>query len=316
VNAAPTVEAVNANGTQPERKEGSPPGAGQLARVTQKDPRWNDASAREDSHPHTHSATNPRRCSELNGHGQPCKAKAVKNGRCAMHAGLSDPRAMGALGGAKSETPLRRAVRQDEALQAKAKSVLEQALDGEDEKRRFEAATKLYSIRAQGPPADTRQQELEQRRGYGTLGLHGLVEIALFGGPAETGLAKMGRGDGDILRQPEWADLIDRAAARLAKIRAETPRRSRMETRPPDMPRISDRAGPRVSVDIPRSTFDSFKRPGRLAGSRLGCPEGSGSRRPQSASRWPWRHTRPLTRPRRRRRSWVTRAARPDLAGG
>ena len=50
-------------------------------------------------------------------------------------------------------TKLRREVAADEALRVKAKAALEDALDGDDERRRFEAAKSLYSFRSAAPPA-------------------------------------------------------------------------------------------------------------------------------------------------------------------
>jgi hypothetical protein len=61
---------------------------------------------------------------------------------------------LGRKGGSRSPlTKLRREVAADEALRQKAKAALEDALDGEDERRRFEAAKSLYSFRSAAPPA-------------------------------------------------------------------------------------------------------------------------------------------------------------------
>jgi hypothetical protein len=97
---------------------------------------------------------------------------------CAMHSGLSDPKEMGRAGGLKTpETELRKAVKHDDALREKARKALEAALDGDDEKRRFEAAKSLYSFRAAAPPAEYEQREPGQRAYLGT-GLGEVVALA------------------------------------------------------------------------------------------------------------------------------------------
>jgi hypothetical protein len=117
-----------------------------------------------------------QRCSEKNRYGQPCRAKAIKDGRCAMHSGLSDPRAMGRkLNGKARMTKLRREVAKDEQLLQRAKGVLAEALDGDDEKRRFEAATRLVSFRAAQPPAETAKAEHSLYRPHS---LHSIVLLA------------------------------------------------------------------------------------------------------------------------------------------
>jgi hypothetical protein len=82
------------------------------------------------------------------------QARAVERGLCAIHSGRVDPAEIGRKGGSRSPlTKLRREVAADEAFRVKAKAALEDALDGDDEKRRFEAAKSLYSFRAAAPPA-------------------------------------------------------------------------------------------------------------------------------------------------------------------
>jgi hypothetical protein len=69
--------------------------------------------------------------------------------------GLVDSKAIGKKGGSRSPlTRLRRAA--DDDLREKARQALAEALDGDDEKRRFEAAKSLYSFRAASPPEDRR----------------------------------------------------------------------------------------------------------------------------------------------------------------
>jgi hypothetical protein len=61
-------------------------------------------------------------------------------------------RELGRMGGLRSPmTKLRKQVAHDEALRQKAKQALEDALDGDDPRRRFEAAKSLYSFRAADP---------------------------------------------------------------------------------------------------------------------------------------------------------------------
>jgi hypothetical protein len=83
-------------------------------------------------------------------------------------------RALGRKGGSRSPlTKLRKAA--DDELRDKAKAALVDALDGDDEKRRFEAAKSLYSFRAVQPPAGGQAQQ--QSRGK-PVGLAALLEVA------------------------------------------------------------------------------------------------------------------------------------------
>jgi hypothetical protein len=85
---------------------------------------------------------------------------------------------IGRRGGRRSPlTRLRRAVRDDEELRAKAEAALEAALDGDDEKRRFEAAKSLYSFRAAAPPAgeQARDQQDEARMHVGLFDVIGVA---------------------------------------------------------------------------------------------------------------------------------------------
>jgi hypothetical protein len=133
---------------------------------------------------------------------------------------------MGRAGGLKKpETELRKAVKEDDALREQAREVIKRAMAGEDvSKAQLDAARSLFAYRAASPP--------EERREYGESGVHfsdgrrvhsllDLLELALFGGADGRGLADHGPGDGDPLRNPEWQALVDRAAARVAEIRAE-----------------------------------------------------------------------------------------------
>jgi hypothetical protein len=111
-------------------------------------------------------ASESSRCEALNARGERCGKRAVRGRFCLVHAGAQDMAEIGRRGGRRSPlTRLRRAVRDDEELRAKAKAALEAALDGDDEKRRFEAAKSLYSFRAAAPPAgeQARDQQDEAR---------------------------------------------------------------------------------------------------------------------------------------------------------
>ena len=112
---------------------------------------------------HTLSAN---RCSATNRFGQPCKARAIERGLCAMHSGKTDPRKLGVKGGSSQESALRKAARTDAEIIEKAKGALVDQLDGKDEKRRFEAAA-LFSFRPQAPPAEHQGQEPREHIGRG-----------------------------------------------------------------------------------------------------------------------------------------------------
>jgi hypothetical protein len=84
---------------------------------------------------------------------------------------------MGRKGGSSQETALRKAVREDEALREKAKRALADALDGNDERRRFEAAKSLFSFRADTPPQERQEQEERRHRG-GVFSLESLFAVA------------------------------------------------------------------------------------------------------------------------------------------
>src|SRR4051812_46336209 len=91
------------------------------------------------------------RCLGHNRAGVPCARRAVKDGFCTSHhpTEAQDMKALGALGGRTPKvTALRRAaVEQDDSLREKARAALAEALDGADEKRKFEAAKSLFSYR-------------------------------------------------------------------------------------------------------------------------------------------------------------------------
>jgi hypothetical protein len=95
-----------------------------------------------------------RTCNATNRRGKPCQARAVTpDGKCAMHGGLTDPRELGRRGGqVRPNTKLREAA--DDDLREKARAVLLEQLEGEDERRRFEAAKSLFSYRAAQPPTE------------------------------------------------------------------------------------------------------------------------------------------------------------------
>jgi hypothetical protein len=104
-----------------------------------------------------------RTCTATNKRGEPCGARAIERGLCAVHSGKVNPAEIGRRGGSRSPlTKLRRAA--DDELRDKAKAALVDALDGDDEKRRFDAAKTLYSFRAAAPPAG------EQARGQQSEG--------------------------------------------------------------------------------------------------------------------------------------------------
>ena len=109
-----------------------------------------------------------------------------------MHSGLTDPRAMGRKGGDSTETALRKQARKDDTIFEKARGVMIAALDGSDEKRRFEAGSKLFSYRAQVPPAETRIDEQTRPltpKGRPVEGLEDVIDFMTQ--HPETGLLEM-----------------------------------------------------------------------------------------------------------------------------
>lgn len=79
----------------------------------------------------------------------------MADGYCTVHHPTQgqDMKALGKRGGSRPKmTALRREVEHDAELLAKAKRVMAEELDGDDSKRRFEAAKALASFRAAAPP--------------------------------------------------------------------------------------------------------------------------------------------------------------------
>src|SRR5262245_8803152 len=102
--------------------------------------------------------SNGSRCLGLNRAGLPCARRAVKDGYCTTHHPTEgqDMRELGRRGGqVRPNTKLRQAA--DDDLREKARAVLLEQLDGDDERRRFEAAKSLFSYRAAPPPAEHEQ---------------------------------------------------------------------------------------------------------------------------------------------------------------
>src|SRR5215211_5116706 len=109
----------NADRTQPERDGAAQGDAASGPEATQVDVGGPDGTMRQRGVPGA-------RCGGTNRFGLPCRARAVKNGMCAVHAGLSDPVAMGKKGGSRTpETDLRKAVKHDDELREKARRALE-----------------------------------------------------------------------------------------------------------------------------------------------------------------------------------------------
>jgi hypothetical protein len=91
------------------------------------------------------------RCSAQNRHGERCGRQASEGGLCIVHGAKQDMAALGRMGkGERRQTKLRKAA--DDDLREKARTALAEALEGDDEKRRFEAAKSLFSYRAEAPP--------------------------------------------------------------------------------------------------------------------------------------------------------------------
>ena len=125
-------------------------------------------------------ALQSQRCSATNRHGEPCRARAIERGLCAMHSGKTDPREMGRAGGLKRpETELRKAVKADDGLRDLARETLEQALKGAPvDKLRLDAARSLFSYRAQQAPSDYELREPEKRASKGVTGLGDVILLA------------------------------------------------------------------------------------------------------------------------------------------
>lgn len=110
--------------------------------------------------------SNGSRCRGKNRRGEPCQCHASEpGGFCIVHAGKQSMSELGRRGGrVKPTTKLRANV--DDELREKARRALEEALDGSDEKRRFEAAKSLFSYRAAAPPhrSDRNRREASTSR--------------------------------------------------------------------------------------------------------------------------------------------------------
>jgi hypothetical protein len=113
-------------------------------------------------------------CEAMNARGERCAKRAVRGRFCLVHAGEQNMAELGRKGGSRSPlTKLRQAA--DDELREKAKAALVDALEGDDEKRRFEAAKSLYSFRAAAPPTQTAAVE---RSGGKPIALTDLLEAA------------------------------------------------------------------------------------------------------------------------------------------
>ena len=149
--------------------------------------RWNDASGTTETLPHRDRVKIPshQRCSSTNRHGEPCKAKAVKDGKCAMHSGLTDPVAMGRRGGLQTpETVIRRELRDDEKIRDSAKDVLRRGLAGDESitKTMLDAARSVVSWRAMAPPDEPRDDDrnsVTTLHGRPVTGLCDVLELAV-----------------------------------------------------------------------------------------------------------------------------------------
>jgi hypothetical protein len=114
------------------------------------------------------NSVNDSRCSGTNRFGRPCGAKAVKDGRCAMHAGLSDAVKMGRAGGLKApETQIRRALKEDDQVREQAKDVIRRGMAGDPSvtKTMLDAARSVFSFRAAQPPQEQAPPEREHLGG-------------------------------------------------------------------------------------------------------------------------------------------------------
>lgn len=159
-------------------------------------------------------------CQATNARGKRCGKRAARGRFCLVHAGEQDMRELGRKGGSRSPlTKLRNAA--DDDLREKAKAALIDALEGDDEKRRFEAAKSLYSFRAAVPPTAPAMHEdngLSLRNGRRVVGLADLLELCLEPGGIR-GVFDSARMQDVILRAAEQVHELQAAG-----VRVETPK--------------------------------------------------------------------------------------------
>ncbi len=119
-------------------------------------------------------------------------------------------RELGRRGGqVRPNTKLRKAA--DDDLREKARAVLLEQLEGDDERRRFEAAKSLFSYRAAQPPAERRgggaEGGVSLSDGRKVIGLADLLELALEDAKG-------------IFESTRMQDVILRAAERVRELQA------------------------------------------------------------------------------------------------
>jgi len=126
--------------------------------------------------------SNGARCRGRNRAGLPCQRRAVKDGFCTTHHPTEgqDMRELGRRGrNVRPQTRLRKAA--DDDLREKARQALAEALDGDDEKRRFEAARALFSFRAGSPPEERKDFAGSQVATADGRPVTGLSDVIRFG---------------------------------------------------------------------------------------------------------------------------------------
>jgi hypothetical protein len=154
-----------------------------------------------------------RACSATNKRGEPCRARPVtRDGKCAMHGGLSDPRAMGQAGG-RGRTRSVLGISDeaaDDQLRPQAKKRLESLVASDNEQIALRASAALYSYRSQAPPADQAAWQAGQgaydKDGKRVVGLAQILE--LFTDTIEGGL-----------EDERLANALMAAAAKVSKLR-------------------------------------------------------------------------------------------------
>jgi len=203
----------NADRTQLERAGAAQADAVSGVGRTQRDEGVDENSpygAGTGSLPHTQRTNIPNRCSATNRFGQPCKARAIERGLCAMHSGKTNAKEMGAKGGSNTETALRKEVRADDELRESARQVLADALSGKKDipKSALDAARSLFSYRSDAPPSPSSQGSAHPHAVTPKGRPTSIADVLIF--------AVENPGTRD------WIEpLIDRLAARLAELRAE-----------------------------------------------------------------------------------------------
>jgi hypothetical protein len=94
-------------------------------------------------------------CNATKRNGERCKARPVtQEGLCAIHGGLSDPKAMGRAGGRgreRSALGISDELAVEESLREKARERLNEMLDSSNEQIRIRAATALASYSPERP---------------------------------------------------------------------------------------------------------------------------------------------------------------------